>query len=210
MQPLEFARYTGRRYLAFVFSFEGEALMLFAIEGPPNSSLEGLFKSFASQTPQHVCPGNIPRRSQQRAQLLVGEEGFRSSLVRTAKPLWLLHNPLQHIMRIMAAQWAFVTSQGRLMWGSLVHISSLLCFSNAASANLRLLALVFPCCVFPLSISLSHSHLPSPLSDVWEDVRGGWWVGAGEEISGDYDCLENTGGFVRHRRSWMLCQPALD
>lgn len=65
----------------------------------------------------------IRQGSQQRAQLLVGEEGFRYSLVRTAKPLWLLRNPLQHIMCIMAAQWAFVTSWGRLILGCLVHIS---------------------------------------------------------------------------------------
>lgn len=78
---------------------------------------------FKSSNTTDCLPRYIPQRSQQRAQLLVGEEGFRYSLVRTVKPLWLLLNPLQHIMCIMAAQWAFVTSQERQMWGFPVRIS---------------------------------------------------------------------------------------
>lgn len=137
-----------------------------------------------------------------------GMGGFRFSLVRTAKPLWLLHNPLQHIMCIMAALRAFVTSWGRVMWGCLIHISLCLGLSNAVSPKLCLstllhcfLALYVPPPLVPLRVSLLYV----PLSD----GSGGWKRGGGE-ISGDYHCLENTDGFVRHLRSWMLCQPALD
>lgn len=163
-----------------------------------------VFKS--SQIPLTVCPGTSLSKAGRGLNCWVGEEGFRYSLVRTARPLWLLHNPLQHIMCIMAAEGAFVTSWGRLTWVCLVHISPHL--SNAVSTNLCLTVLlsntISLLCSSPGSLLLSI--LPS-LSIVW--CWGGWGRGR-EEISGDYHCLENTDGFVRHLRSWMLCQPALD
>lgn len=98
----------------------------------------------------------------------------------------------------MAAQKAFVTSRGRVMWGCLIHISLCLGLSNAVSPKLCLSSLLH--CFFalyvpplvPLRVSLLHF----PLSD----DSGGWKRGGGE-ISGDYHCLENTDGFVRHLRS---------
>lgn len=157
--------------------------------------------SFKSSNSTDCLPRYIPQISQQRAQLLVGKEGFRYSLMRTAKPLWLLLNPLRHIMCIMAAQWAFVTSRGRQMWGFSVHISFM-------TSLLVSYTTVFLLCITSLSFLFFLPLLTSSLPIVW-------WAGrmgrrGEEEISGDYHCPENTDGFVCHLRSCMLCQPALD
>lgn len=97
----------------------------------------------------------VPQSRQQGAQILVGVTswggvgdwrvggGFRYSSVRTAKPLWLLHNPLQHIMCIMAAQRAFVTSRG-----------------GGAAAAAGAAKSVFPCVLLSLIWPLLYSVFP--------------------------------------------------
>lgn len=122
--------------------------------------------SFKSSNSTDCLPRYIPQISQQRAQLLVGKEGFRYSLMRTAKPLWLLLNPLRHIMCIMAAQWAFVTSRGRQMWGFSVHISFM-------TSLLVSYTTVFLLCITSLSFLFFLPLLTSSLPIVWWAGRMG-------------------------------------
>lgn len=148
-------------FTSSVLSFEDKPFMYVCGSGMPKFFLE-----VSLNPPQHhwlfaqVHPSEKPAEGS----MLVGAEGFRSSRLRTAKPLWLLLNPLQHIMCIMAAQWAFVTSRGWLMQGCLVHISLRICLSNAVSPNLSP-SILFPSTVSLLCSSPCLSLPPFPLSD---------------------------------------------
>ena len=127
------------------------------------------------------------------------EGGFIYSLERTAKPLWLLRNPLQNTMCIMAALPVSAPSEGILLFTA----SSLRRFKAIC---LKLwLALLSTFRYLYISLSECPPSLPSLL--LLEGLAG--WGRGGEEISGDYHRLENTDGFVHHLSSQTLCQPAL-
>lgn len=158
-------------------------------------------------TPLTICPGTSLREA---------SRGINCWLERRDlyTPFWGQPNPCDYCLIlscISCASWQHSEPLWhhwkRLMWGCLVHIPLYPFLMHAVFSNLPspLLCHCF-LILFPPSVSLSTTHPPFPLCDGW----GGWGGGGKEEISEDYHCLENTDGFVRHRRSWMLCQPALD